>query len=148
LILHDGEWEPWLPDLEHPLFNEFDGMRMRTIGQEYASQQEVLQAQIEREGRDEFVAGYSALQDESTGRIQTYCVWSQGISSLLPKTDLVFLAAPGDGKVAQVAGGAWEEVRRIAGHLMQAQDVYPERWMVESFPSAEELRQIASMDNT
>ena len=65
------------------------------------------------------------------------------ISSLLPRTDYLFLAGPNDqGEVVKLASGPWAQVERIAGRLMKPQDCYPPRYLVEEFPTADELQQI------
>lgn len=143
LRLVDGEWEPWLPAAEHPLRQSFAKLRMQTVGSDYASQQEVLQAELQQESRELFVASFSAIQRDDSGEVLSYSVWSAGISSLLPRTDYLFLAGPNEqGEVVKLASGPWEQVERIAGRLMKPQDCYPPRYLVEEFPSADELQQI------
>ena len=39
---------------------------------------------------------------------------------------------------------AWEKVVEVVGHLMTPQGMYPERFRVETFPTAEQL---AAMGN-
>jgi len=143
LRLVDGDWEQWLPPEDHPLFDRFDRLRMHTIGQEYESQKGMLEAELQREGRDVFVASYSAMEQKSTGRISTYSVRGKDVPMLLPRTDLIMLVGPaGDDQAATLASGRWEDVERVAGHLMEPQGLYPERYLVEIFPAVEQLRRI------
>ena len=53
-------------------------------------QKEVLEEIYEETGEDIFVASYSAVQDSKSGIVRTYCVWSEGVEALLPRTDEVF----------------------------------------------------------
>jgi hypothetical protein len=58
----------------------------------------------------------------------------------------IFLFRPtsdSDGEV--VASGEWETVRRFVGELMEPQDMYPERWRVRGFPSAQMLERIGRL---
>jgi hypothetical protein len=115
------------------------------LAQTYAEQKDLLDNRYEREQTDIFVATYSGIQNEKTGRIASYCMWSEGLDSLLPKTDQIFFFrpdAPEDHKLA--ASGEWDHVHRIVGNLMEAQDTYPERWRVREFPSEGMLEQIGT----
>jgi hypothetical protein len=94
---------------------------------------------------DIFVATYSALRDEKTGSVTSYCTWSEGVDCLLPETEQVVFfrpQSPEDGKLA--ARGDWNTVRSVAGYLMEPQGLYPERWRVREFPSEEVLKRIAN----
>jgi len=147
LRLVGGDWEQWLPPEDHPLFNRFDRLRMQTIGQEYESQKGMLEAELQKEGRDVFVASYSAMEQKPAGRIRTYSVWAKDVPTLLPRTDLIMLVGPAeDDQVKTLASGRWEDVERAAGHPMAPQGLYPERYLVESFPSDDELKRVGIMN--
>lgn len=146
LKLADGVWEPWLPDASHPLYQQFAQLRLQTIGQQYERQRELLQTKSQQEGKDVYVGEFSAVQRNATGEFSSYAVWTSGIPTLLPRTDLVMLAGyDANGSIVKLASGTWEEVHRIAGHLMQSQETYPERYFVESFPTSNELQQIGDV---
>ena len=144
LRLEGDTWESWLPSRNTPAFAKFHELRLRTIGMEYNDQKELLDQIHEQNGEDVFVASFSALQNKETGRLSSYSIWSQGISSLLPQTDdIVFLRADGGmDKVEVVAAASWEKVRDIAGDLMQPEGTYPERYRVLDFPSPRQLAAI------
>lgn len=85
-----------------------------------------------------------AVQNKA-GRIASYCMWSEGVDSLLPKTDQIFFFRPSAPKDKQLAArGEWDHVRSIVGELMDPQDTYPERWRVREFPSEAMLEQIGT----
>jgi hypothetical protein len=99
----------------------------------------------EKTGEDVFVASYSALQNKDTGRVHTYCVWSEDVDALLPETDRIFFVKQGDGDEAEmVCGAEWDKVREVVGDLMEPQETYPERYLVREFPSAEQLAEMES----
>jgi len=75
---------------------------------------------------------------------QTYCVWSEGVDSLLPKTDLVFFYRDGDEDGDIPAQVEWDQVQAAFGDLMEPLDMYPPRFRVREFPGEERLRRIAS----
>jgi hypothetical protein len=83
---------------------------------------------------DILVARFMAIEPQK-GHIFTYCIWSKDVPTLLPRTDSV--AFQGAAETPVVA--TWEKVVEIAGNLMTPTDMYPERYRVEGFPTAEQL---------
>ena len=72
----------------------------------------------------------------------SYCVWTDGIDSLLPKTDLIMI-----GNVEGSAAYEWDRVAEVAGHMLEAvEDLYPTRYRVSQIPTDEQLRQIGQYD--
>jgi len=135
-------WSPWLPEPDHSLHDRFRNLWLQTMGQMYESQTALLNRRHEQEGIDIFVATFSGLSEKDTGRSFSYSMWADGIDTLLPETDQVFLVRPEGDSVTTCARGSWGAVRRAAGELMEPQSLYPERWRVRTFPSAETLSQI------
>ena len=144
LRLVNEEWSEWLPPIEHSLYPEFATLRLQSLGQQHAEQKELLDAHYQKTGGDVFVGAFSAAQNTQTGEVKSYCVWSDGVESLLPKTDLVHFFRPGktenDGSV--VATARWEAVENTLGPLLEPQELYPTRYRVRSFPNAAQLRQL------
>jgi hypothetical protein len=134
LRLDGDDWVPWLPPQDHPLHEEFRMLRFQTTAQDYGEQKRLLDLLHERTGEDVFVASYTAMQNKETGRTTTYCVWSP-VPSLLPRTDLIAFVQENEKPVL----ASWEEVARVAGHLMEPLDMYPERYRVGVFPGPEQL---------
>jgi hypothetical protein len=144
--LAGDEWEIWLPPDDHPSHLAFHELQFQSLAQNYSGQKDLFDKRHEREQTDIFVATYSGIQNEKTGRIASYCVWSEGADSLLPKTDQIFFFRPHAPKDKQLAArGEWDHVRSIVGDLMEPQDTYPERWRVREFPSAAVIEQIGTM---
>jgi len=106
----------------------------------YEGQKGLLDAQHEKTGTDVFIADFMVLQDQETGRIRNFCVWSKGVDTLLPKTEEVYFFLPKSEKDGDViAGAAWEQVAKVVGDLMAPQGIYPERYCVTEFPTEEQL---------
>ncbi|HWB13229.1 MAG TPA: DUF1444 family protein [Pirellulales bacterium] len=133
------EWEPWLPPAEHPTHNAFKLAAVKSVGGEYHDQKELLERHCQARGDDAFVATYSAQQDRTTGAVASFCAWTKGVRSLLPKTDLIGFIAGGE-----VVGDLvpWSRVEEVAGDLLVPQGTYPERYLVAAFPSEERLAAI------
>jgi hypothetical protein len=141
--LEGDSWVPFLPDSEHPAHSRFRLLAVRSMAQDYAEQSELLKALHDENEEDVFVASFTAMQQKESGRVRSYCVWSEGIESLLPRTEEVFFFRPNDeGEGEIVAGGEWERVLQAAGHLMEPLGIYPERYRVKEFPTGEQLTQI------
>ncbi len=140
LRLQGDEWESWMPEASHPLYDEFRTLRMQSAGQDYAEQKELLDQLHETTGENVFVASYSVMQHKETGHRMSFCMWANGLDSLLPRTERILLGS-NDQEPIMVP---WDKVVEIAGDLMAPMGTYPERYRVEEFPSADQL---AAMGN-
>jgi hypothetical protein len=94
----------------------------------------------QKTGEDIFVASFSAMEDKESGQIATFCAWTKNVLSFLPRTNRVAFMADGQ----QPVMAPWERVVEVAGDLMKPVGMYPERFRVEEFPTAEQL---AAMGN-
>lgn len=139
LRLEGEEWVDWMPDPDHPLFGTFQLLELKYVYPEYKEQQELLNALHEARGEGVYAASLTAVQrdDES---LLSYTVWSEGVELLLPKAQIVvFSDAESEGALAS---GPWEKVQEIVGNLMEETDLYPVRYRVREFPTAEQLEAI------
>ena len=98
------------------------------LGQEYGEQQQLLEEVHARDGVDLFVASVT-LVERKDGCTRSYCVWTDGVDSLLPRTDALILQSnppPGpeqDGwryfvpfdRARELAGNAWSIAEVPAG---------------------------------
>ena len=130
LRLDGDEWVPWLPDVSHPLYKDFQRLHLQSLGQDYAEQKDLLDKLHEKKGEDVFVASFSAIQAPD-GRVFSYATWTETTNSLLPKTDALVLGRVG-GEPRMVE---WQKVMDVAGDLMEPLDIYPPRYRVREFPS-------------
>ena len=136
------EWETWMPEHDAPLYQQFKLLAIKSMGSEYGEQKELLDQLHEQTGEGVYVASYSAVEHETDG-YQTYCVWSEGVDSLLPKTDLVFFYRGDDGEDSDIpAQVEWDQVQAAFGDLLEPLDMYPPRFRVREFPAVERLRGI------
>ncbi len=142
LRLVDDEWTAWLPPLGHVLYSDFATLRLQSLGQQYAEQKELLDAGYHRLGRDVSVGSFSGAQNSQTGEVRSYCVWSDGVQSLLPQTDLIYFFQPGDSDESAVTAVPWESVVDELGSALERQELYPPRHLVRSFPTGAQLRRL------
>lgn len=138
LRLEGDEWVPWVPGQDHPLYAEFTTLRVASFGTVYQQQRELLNNITQRNGEDVYVGEFGSLEETSTKRVLSWCVWSKGIPTLLPKTDLIGFHEEG----REPALYAWDEVEQAVGDLMEPLDMYPPRYRVTEFPTAQQLESL------
>lgn len=143
--LEGDQWQPWLPGTECPHYGQFRMLQIKAIGQDYAEQHDLLAALHKKRGEDVHVAAFSATQSQA-GAIDSYCVWPEGVPSLLPRTDRVFFFRPDasgrDGSI--VAAATWSQMEQIVGDLLEPMETYPVRYRVTSFPGAAQLQKLGT----
>jgi hypothetical protein len=139
-IVHQGEeWVGWLPERDHPHFQKFRLLEVKTMAGEYGDQQRLLAEWLEKREEDVFVASYTAVRSPA-GEVSSYCVWSEGVDSLLPQTHKVMFFRP---ETQQTVGGEWEHVRTVVGGLLTlVPDMYPPRYRAREFPSEAQLKDL------
>ncbi len=111
---------------------------------EYAEQKAILDKIHERDGVDVFVATLNGMLRDD-GRPVTWCLWGEGIESLLPEAEIVFVEGIDGGEsgegwslkvpwgvVAEVMGEAWVE----------APSTHPRRIHPRTWPNEEQLAKL------
>lgn len=132
LILGEDGWADWTPPRDHAFSRAFRDMELNWIGPMYTEQKKLLEALHQKKGVDVFVASFSAAK-KNDDTLFSYCVWGEGVDTLLPVTQKVFILREGQKDPAAV--GDWERVREVAGHLMEETEHYPPRYRVREFPN-------------
>jgi hypothetical protein len=129
-----------LLDLAEPALQETRAVS-GSQARDYFDQQEVLAQQSE----DVFVASFLF---QKRGRARSVSVWTAGVDTLLPRTDLVVClpAEPGKENPGILASASWERVCEVVGHRMERTELYPERYRVRTFPDAKELAALGRAD--
>lgn len=135
----DGEWEDWMVPRSHELFRKFHELETNYLASIYAEQKEQLVAIHDKEEIDVFVASFSGIQMDS-GEVISYCVWTEGIESLLPKTDLIMI-----GNADESAAYEWNKVAEVV-RLEPVDDLYPSRHRVGQTPTPEQLGKIGAVE--
>jgi uncharacterized protein YtpQ (UPF0354 family) len=139
-LTDEDEWVPFLPPPEHPAYKKYRLMQIKSFGPDYDDQKAALNELHEKMGKDIFVASYSAVAKNDTGEIRSYCVWSKGVLGFLPKTDYIyFFRAQDEEKGEIVATVSWEKAAAVLGDRIKPVGIYPERYLVQGFPTDEEI---------
>ncbi|MGX9775421.1 hypothetical protein ACWYXN_18205 [Janthinobacterium aestuarii] len=96
----------------------------------------------EHAGEDIFIAGYLLKQAEGSEHIITMSAWTQGVDTLLPRTDVVAMVVSDerdDDDESRIKVLAWDDAVAIGGELMQEVACYPVRYRVRAFPAPQLL---------
>lgn len=141
VVLEGDEWETWEAPPDHPHRDRLRMLEVTFLGGEYTEHKELLERRNERDGEDVFVASYSAV--ERDGIVRTWAIWSKGVTTSLPKTEYVALFDP-ETKWTRFA--PWDDLLRVVGKRMEAEDCYPPRWLVTDFPTPEQIEQMKLED--
>ncbi|MBA8886945.1 hypothetical protein FHW12_001136 [Dokdonella fugitiva] len=129
-----GRWQPFLPDGELAVA----ARRLRTLdtGLLYADQKLALDRHHETIDHDVFVATCLVFEDDD--ELRSLCTWSEGVVTLLPRTDIVVFHRGTE--PPQTLAVAWDDAISIAGAHLQASDFDPVRYLVDTFPTPEQWR--------
>lgn len=134
-VLTGSQWETFLPDPGSPAHVALANLSVESQGTDYAEQKSILEERHEKNGADVFVASFSSFTKKTGGLHATFCVWTGGVASWLPRTDFIGFIDPEKPKDNQTLGFArWAAVQEHAGNLMKPQQLYPERWEVRKLP--------------
>jgi hypothetical protein len=140
LRLVNNEWVDWLPPYGHPAHLPMKVLQMQSLGECCNNQKELLEKLHKQTGDKVFVASYSGMQSQETGKAFSYCVWTKGVPSLLPRTDkILFVSRP----EAEDVVADWDTVESVVGNLLTPIDIYPARFRVSDFPTRDQLAKLA-----
>lgn len=134
-IRYDGKsWTPFLPDEANLAGKTRDAVR-ESDAVHYNRQGDLLQEIFLRDGVDLFAAACQVVRKEDLPEAFTYCMWSNGVKSLLPQTEIIGLMSdPIAGEQVVMADRA--VVEELAGDCLESTEYDPPRIKVEKFPDA------------
>lgn len=145
LILDDGEWVDWMPPADSAAYPRFKRMAVQWLGSLHAEQKRLLEAaRSPDDDENPFVATFSAVE-KPDGEVVTYCVWGEGVDTLLPVTDKLVIMKLGH--KGPVALASWDRVAECAGDLFEPTDHYPARFRVRRIPDDDALAAIGRQDS-
>ncbi len=131
---------PFIPSPDDDILNV---LRAEALAANANEQKKALDEKFEREGTDIFV-GTTLFTDDDDGKQTSYCVWTKGAVTLMPKADFVVfidLDEPEPDRV--VAAGPWDDVVKKVGAKVSLEDGYwPARYKVSVFPDARTIKAI------
>lgn len=120
--------------LEEPVAAKLKVLQFSLLTADYASQKQLLDKFHERKGIDIYVASCQLMQG-ADGAVVTMGVWTEGVSTLLPKTAIVVLnRLDGNGQPIEMIAVAWDELMNKTGALKLLDTAYPPRYRTTEFP--------------
>jgi uncharacterized protein YtpQ (UPF0354 family) len=108
---------------------------------EYAAQKSDLEKQFEEGEEDVFIASYTAVELEESGRPVSYAIWGEGIPTLLPRADVVHVVL-GDPESDESESFAvpWDKVLALVPDcIVQEANMSPARYRTLHWPTPEQL---------
>jgi len=143
LLLKDGQWEDWVPPANHVVRPIYEQLEIYFLGGLYTQQKELLGELYEIQLFDVFVASFSTVKNPETQALRSFCIWPNGVDSLLPKTQLVMIMDDPDSPPNIVE---WKEVQRVVGHMMEPDDNYPTRYRVTEYPTESQIAEMVKVE--
>lgn len=131
LVWRDGAWSPFEP--QSPALAE---VRTPTVKQrlwDYSKQADALNE--ERSSREVFIAKADARFEGD--ELQTWCTWTEGVPTLLPRTDYIGIT---DLKLHIFR--RWEDVEAVCGPFEVEAGHWPIRYFVDRWPAAASLARL------
>jgi len=146
--LTDGGWVRFMPDAEHPSFRDFKSLRTRSIAVDYAEQQETLNRLFELEDAGSFASSYFVAESRGTRGYVSYCVWTDGVTQVLPQTDVVAFMFPDKPEERCAVAADWDSVFGTMAEAMTPVGSYPERYLVSQSPTPGQLSAMGARNAT
>ncbi len=141
VILNGPRWETARPT--HEYLAPLRELYVHSVASEYGEQASWLEQQ--QTDDSPYVASVMLTQNRQTGEFCTVSVWGEGVKTLLPRAEVIaFMRGSADGPRPDSIMARWDDVQQICGPLMQPQDRYPPRWLVEQFPSNDQLQALSA----
>ena len=137
-VLDGDEWKPWRTG-GSPHFARLRKLELQHFGSEYGEQKELLERRNEKLGVDVFVGSFAGYSKD--GKDVSYCVWTKGVLTWLPHTDIVVLL---DQETDTKAFIPWPRIELELAELLEPLDYYPPRWVTRGFPTPEQIQKLGA----
>jgi hypothetical protein len=140
LQLIRDEWKSWSPAPDHPLYDDYNNLRVLSLARDYAVGNKILNKLCDKRDRG-FVASYKVAEEPYSGRLFTFASWAGGISSWLPRTDIIGFTKIQDKKrgLFQNRAYRWDQAFPVVGHRMKPLGIDPPWYEVTTFPTEDEF---------
>ena len=160
LRLRAGDWQPYQPLAGHPAYGKLRELWLRSMQEAYAQQVAVLGSETQTHGIHVFVNSYFVFPESGSQSAWSQAVWSNGLPSLIPRTDMLgIIADPPTTKTIDAEGLAafrncekltldWGDAYSLLSDLMLRTDDYPERYLIRGKCEGERLARLRSLDRS
>ncbi|MGH1487815.1 MAG: hypothetical protein ACRBK7_00225 [Acidimicrobiales bacterium] len=139
LVGRDEDWRPLGLPPSHPAYRQWQQLRCLSHEMNYTSLREPIQQLV---GEDLFVSGFQ-VAEAADGSFVSLTTWTEGVPSLLPKSDLIGLVT----ERGEAITADWDSVQRMVATTMEPTDHFPELWRVMSFPNASDLAKLRTLSS-
>jgi uncharacterized protein YtpQ (UPF0354 family) len=106
---------------------------------DYDQQKQLLEAWLQRQKVDVFVATAKAFQTQDDPALKSLCQWTKGVPTLLPKCDHLALLDMDSKELLMLA---WPVAAEVLGPLLKPQGMAPERFLADEYPTDAQIRQL------
>lgn len=112
----------------------------------YRDQQDVLQEYCLKNGIDAFVASVSLMPTkQDPNQLLTWATWTDGISTWLPKVDVIAFNKTSDDEAFEMVMVPWDRAYELCRAYLNPLPEEPIRFSVESFPSDADWNKLRGM---
>ncbi len=139
LVGRDEDWRPLILPPSHPAYQQWQRLNCLSHEMNHKSLREPLQQLV---GQDLFVSGFQ-VAEAAGGNFVSLTTWTEGVPSLLPKTDMIGLVT----ERGEAITADWDSVQALVGTIMEQTDHFPELWRVMSFPAGDDLVELRSLSS-
>jgi hypothetical protein len=142
----NSAWKLHIPE-DSAQRKQWEEIKYKREATDYEQQKSYLDAMFKLEKRDIFVAPYKVYRQDD-GQLFSRSIWSNGVDTLLPKTDRVVLGIDAQKKIMREA--SWNSLTAIVGSLMELETdpaFYPVRYRVQKFPDEAQLAELSAAAN-
>lgn len=133
LVGRPGNWRPLAVPPSHPAHEMWQRLCHLNDQMIHNSLRQPLQNLL---GSDVTIGNYDIVEG-ADGAYRSVTTWTDGVPSLLPRTELINLVNDWGTVTAP-----WDEVRQLVGPLIEPTEHYPELWRVVDFPRPQELTKL------
>lgn len=140
LVGRHDDWRPLILPSSHPAYAPWRRLTCLSNELNYRGLHHPLQQLV---GDDLFVSSYQ-LAEGADGLVSSYGTWTEGVPSLLPRTDYIGLVT----HHGEAVTAPWETVHRLVGTVMEPTDHYPELWRVMSFPDTAAINRLRNLSSS
>ena len=135
VLSDDGYWEDWFPAVDHPLFPDFQALRVAWLRSEYENQQELLVQFLENKGNTAMAATYQSFHSE--GVYRGLSMLFNGLPTLIPDADWIALVDPESEEIIAVCE-LQTLLEKASDKIQLSEKFYPRRYLAfEAFTDAE-----------
>lgn len=112
----------------------------------YRDQQDALQKHCESAGIDTFVASVGLMpMNADPNQLRTWATWTEGVSTWLPKVDVLAFNKATDGDAFETVIVPWDAAYELCRPYLKPLEEQPVRFRTEAFPSEDDWQKLCCL---